>query len=312
MADENTTPGMDVQQGKKITVKLKPLALKNTADGAEESASVAPEMKKATQVVRTTDPVAPEIPVAPEMKKATQVVKTTDPVSPEVPAAPEMKKATQVVKTTEPIAVEPAVIPLADSTQAVKKPTLSIPKPAAPAADATQAVKKPEIATPATPASADATQVLKKPTLSIPKPAAPPPTPNAAPADGAPKKPVLSIPKPPAPAAPAVPAQNETGSEDAAKTKIDLKKEEPAVQDELIQTAKPTLDIRPAEDDEEIILENASDEPGIALTIVVALACILILLGTYVLFANYSKLWMPELDAYADKIPQPPAGLLIK
>ena len=95
MADENTTPEMDVQLSKKITVKLKPLALKKATVGdspAEESAPAAPEMKKATQVVRTTDCTpAPEAPAAPEMKKATQVVRTTDCTpAPAAPAVPEI------------------------------------------------------------------------------------------------------------------------------------------------------------------------------------------------------------------------------
>ena len=185
-------------------------------------------------------------------------------------------------------------------------PAVPAAAPAAPAADSTLAVKPglsiPKPAAPATPATADATQVLKKPGLSIPKPAAP------------------AAPAPVAPAAPAPEADPEAEAKrvqseglkprEGAKTNIGLKKTEPGSEGNLPDGLKPTLELKPNGSGEQIILKSSSDEPGVGLTIVTVAACILLLLGTYVLFANYAKLWMPELDAH--NIPQPPSGLLIK
>ena len=212
---------------------------------------------------------------------------------------------------TPAVAPAPTAAPAASSTQTLKKATLSIPKPGV---------------APAAPATADATQVLKKPGLSI-KPAAPAPAPAVAPAPTAAPAaapiipavaPAASAPAP-APAsapAPVVEAAQVPGGalkpSDGSKN-LNLKKMEPVAQESLPEGLKPMGEFNALEGDEdEVILKSASEEPGVAFTIMIAVACILLLLGTYVLFANYSKLWMPELDAHADKIPQPPAGLLVK
>ncbi|MBQ7403345.1 MAG: hypothetical protein IJW05_07900 [Lentisphaeria bacterium] len=58
--------------------------------------------------------------------------------------------------------------------------------------------------------------------------------------------------------------------------------------------------------------KNKGSEPGGVIKTCMVLALILLLVGVYVMFAQYSKLWMPEMDAHADKIPQPPTGIFVK
>jgi hypothetical protein len=112
------------------------------------------------------------------------------------------------------------------------------------------------------------------------------------------------------PAAPEPVQNGGQGAGEAAKT-AGLKNFDPLVKDVSGAPAlRPTLAVNVDDGEEEIVLKTSSDEPGAILTVVVALACILILLGTYVLFANYSKLWIPEMDASG--VPQPPTGLFIK
>ena len=61
-----------------------------------------------------------------------------------------------------------------------------------------------------------------------------------------------------------------------------------------------------------IKLEGPSDEPGGVFATILIASLVILLIGVYILFANYSKMWIPEMDAHADMIPQPPSGLLIK
>ena len=109
---------------------------------------------------------------------------------------------------------------------------------------------------------------------------------------------------------------------------LGLKKVEQVAEEDLPEALRPTAGIaQPAgegEENEEGVageesLENPEgeaidldelDEPGTGFTIVSVVACILLLIGVYILFAHYSKLWMPEMDAH--ELPQPPSGLMVK
>ena len=234
MADENMTQDPNVQQSKKITVKLKPLALEKATGeqaaanvkvpaapaGASASATVKfdrktvaasePEMPTAQdlakQTIKLTPPPRTGLPKPPSPiptaapKKATQVVKPVA-VEPAAAATPPLKKATQVVKPVETEPAAAATPTLKKATQVVKpvETESAAPAPAAvetPAAAATQAVKRPGLSLPQKPAApAPAEQPAPAP--------APAPAEQAAPAAEAPKKRGLSLPKKPAAPAPA-------------------------------------------------------------------------------------------------------------
>ncbi len=381
MADENMTNDTNVQQnGKKITVKLKPLALEKATGeqaaapaainipvapaGADAAATVKfnhkavaasePEMPSAQDLAKQTIKLAPPprtglpkppAPMPSVAPAATQAV----PVQPRVMPVP-APAATQAVPV-QPAAPTPAVAPVApaaDATQAVKKPGLTLqPKtpvaptpavaPVAPAADATQAVKKPGLSLPGkapaapTPAvapvapAADATQAVKKPGLSLPgkAPAAPAaPTPAVAPAVGGALK--LS-PTPTAPTAPAAPVAEEDPEAAAKRVQseglkpkeggsgLGLKKVAQVAEEELPENLKADGKklVEPSIDNS-IEVKSKGGEPGGVIKTCMVLALILLLIGVYVMFAQYSKHWMPEMDEHADKIPQPPTGIFVK
>ena len=222
MADENMTQDPN-QQGKKITVKLKPLALEKATGeqaaanvnipkaptGASASATVKfdkkavaasePEMPTAQDLAKQTikltpppktglpKPPAPIPSAAVAPKKATQVVKPVE--VPDQAAPPTLKKATQVVKPVEAPAEAASAMDMASA------PTEVAPAPA-PAPSSTQTVKKPGLSLPKKPTAA--ADPASAPTEVAPAPAA-----TAAPATEAPKKIGLSLPKKPAAPAPA-------------------------------------------------------------------------------------------------------------
>ena len=229
MADENMTQDPDAQ-GKKITVKLKPLALEK-ATGEQTAANVniptAPAGASASATVKFNHKAVaasePEMPTAQDLAK--QTIKLAPPPrtglpkppaplpsASAAPASPVLKKATQIVKAVETPEV-PASPVLKKATQVVKVETPAA-DPAAPvaaetpAAAATQVVKKPGLVLPKKPAAEPATPV------AVETPATPVAVENpAAAATQAVKKPGLILPKKPAaePAAePAAPAAVET------------------------------------------------------------------------------------------------------
>ena len=370
MADENMTHDTNVpQNGKKITVKLKPLALEKATGeqaaapaainipvapaGADAAATVKfnhkavaasePEMPSAQDLAKQTIKLAPPprtglpkppapmpsvapaatqaVPVQPRVMPAPAPAATQAvPVQPRVMPVP-APAATQAVPV-QPVAPTPAVAPVApaaDATQAVKKPGLSLPgkAPAAPAAPT------PAVA-PVAPA-ADATQAVKKPGLSLPgkAPAAPAaPTPAVAPAVGGALK--LS-PTPTAPTAPAAPVAEEDPEAAAKRVQseglkpkeggsgLGLKKVAQVAEEELPENLKADGKklVEPSIDNSSEV-KSKGGEPGGVIKTCMVLALILLLIGVYVMFAQYSKLWMPEMDEHADKIPQPPTGIFVK
>ena len=222
MADENMTQDPDAQ-GKKITVKLKPLALEK-ATGEQTAANVniptAPAGASASATVKFNHKAVaasePEMPTAQDLAK--QTIKLAPPPrtglpkppaplpsASAAPASPVLKKATQIVKAVETPEV-PASPVLKKATQVVKVETPAA-DPAAPvaaetpAAAATQVVKKPGLVLPKKPAAEPATPV------AVETPATPVAVENpAAAATQAVKKPGLILPKKPA-AEPAAPAE---------------------------------------------------------------------------------------------------------
>ena len=321
MADENMTQDPNVQQSKKITVKLKPLALEK-ATGEQAAANVkvpaAPAGASASATVKfdrkTVAASEPEMPTAQDLAK--QTIKLTPPPRTGLPKPPSPiptaapKKATQVVK---PVAVEPAAAatpPLKKATQVVK------PVETEPAAAATPTLKKAtqvvkpvetESAAPApaaveTPAAA-ATQAVKRPGLSLPqKPAAPAPAEQPAPA--------------PAPAPAASDADAKRVQEEGLKPRegasgLGLKKVEKVAEEDLPDSLRQETSAPGTVHSGRIKLQGPADEPGPVFTAIVVLAFVILLIGVYVQFFSYAK-WMPEMDAHINSLPAPPTGVLSK
>ena len=332
MADENMTQDPNVQQSKKITVKLKPLALEK-ATGEQAAANVkvpaAPAGASASATVKfdrkTVAASEPEMPTAQDLAK--QTIKLTPPPRTGLPKPPSPiptaapKKATQVVK---PVAVEPAAAatpPLKKATQVVK------PVETEPAAAATPTLKKAtqvvkpvetESAAPApaaveTPAAA-ATQAVKRPGLSLPqKPAAPAPAEQPAPAAPAPAEQPAPA---PAPAPAASDADAKRVQEEGLKPRegasgLGLKKVEKVAEEDLPDSLRQETSAPGTVHSGRIKLQGPADEPGPVFTAIVVLAFVILLIGVYVQFFSYAK-WMPEMDAHINSLPAPPTGVLSK
>ncbi len=348
MADENMTQDPNVQQSKKITVKLKPLALEKATGeqaaanvkvpaapaGASASATVKfdrktvaasePEMPTAQdlakQTIKLTPPPRTGLPKPPSPiptaapKKATQVVKPVA-VEPAAAATPTLKKATQVVKPveTEPAAPAPAAVetPAAAATQAVKKPGLSLPqKPAAPAP-----AEQPAPAPAPAPAeqAAPAAEAPKKLGLSLPKkPAAPAPAEQPAPAPApAPAEQPAPAPAPAANDADAKRVQEEGLKPREGASGLGLKKVEKVAEEDLPDSLRQEMSAPGTVHSGRIKLQGPADEPGPVFTAIVVLAFVILLIGVYVQFFSYAK-WMPEMDAHINSLPAPPTGVLSK
>ena len=176
----------------------------------------------------------------------------------------------------------PAPAPASEATQATKKPTLSMPKPAPAPAPAPVPV-------------ADATQATKKPSLTVVSPAAPAP----ADADAEAKKVQEEGLKP-----------RESGN-----AGLGLKKVEQTPEEDLPDALKPGGSLGGETpkfaSNQKIQLKGPADEPGGFFTTVIVVALLVLLIGVYVQFFGYAK-WMPQMDAHADKLPAPPSGLLPK
>ena len=312
------TPKKATQVVKVSSTPAAPVAVAAAAPTIEVAAPVA--ITATSPTIETGAPAATQA-----VKKPGLTMPKAAPVAAAAPAAPAAITATApTVETGAPAA-----------TQAVKKPGLTMPKAApvaaaAPAAPAAITATAPTVETGA-PA---ATQAVKKPGLTMPT-AAP-----AAPVTDAPqavKKPGLTMPTAaPAPAA-AEPEITLSPEEEAKKVQseglkprenggsgLGLKKVEQVAEADLPEglrpadgVAQPVVAAEPGEggvygtfeDADPIDLEKL-DEPKVGFTIVSVVACILLLLGVYIMFAHYSKLWMPGMDG--NEVPQPPAGLLIK
>ena len=350
MADENMTQDPDAQ-GKKITVKLKPLALEK-ATGEQTAANVniptAPAGASASATVKFNHKAVaasePEMPTAQDLAK--QTIKLAPPprtglpkpLAPlpsasAAPASPVLKKATQIVKAVETPEV-PASPVLKKATQVVKVETPAA-DPAAPvaaetpAAAATQAVKKPGLILPKKPAAEPAAPAEesepKKPGLILPKkPVAESAAPAAPAEESEPKKPGLILPKKPVaePAAPAGIDLKKPGSGDADAKRVQeegLKPKEGGSGLGLKKVEKVAEEDLPDSLKQEgavpslkaKVILGPQNEPGPVFTTIVVLAFIILLIGVYVQFFGYAK-WMPEMDAHINSLPAPPTGVFPK
>lgn len=316
MADENMTQDATPQQ-KKITVKLKPVALekatgeKDTAPAeievpkAPEGADAAATVKFNKQKVVVSEPT---LPTAQDLAK--QTIKLSLPPKTGLPKPPPAAPAAAPAEQANP-----------GVTQAIKKPTLKLtPKPQPPAAPATEkaeeapAAKKPALTltprtAPAEQANPGVTQAIKKPTLSLTpkKETAEPLTipQSAAPAEQAPAAPALQIKQEEKkePVQDAKKIQEEGLKPKAGGGKgLGLKKVEAVAEEKLPESLKA--------DGEKMGMaaeikkdKTKKDEPGTAFSIIIILALLLLLAGAYIMFAQYAGLWMPEMDAHPLPVP---------